>query len=396
MIYGDHIFQLADNAVLVALDKHTGHMFWSRKLGALSASSPAVNANTVYATVLSSGSASPGARVRAQLHRPGDPLVRATSRAGASPRPCSTADASSSARRSGTVYALDARSGNVVWTYHAGGSVKASPTLARRAALLRRLLGPRAGDLRAAPAGGVWVSGSEGALLGSGTFYSTAAVIYGRVFLGNTDGRMYAYDADSGKLDWAMQTGAYVYSSPAVTNAPGLGPTVYIGLLRRHLLCHQRPHRARQLELPRGRAHLGLGHDHRPHRLLRRPRRHAHVRPRHLHRPRVLRNEHRRLRPGDQRQRTRLPDRLHLAVRARAEVARPLDPPRRARGLAVARASSSLPRPQRARTQEPPAPSARASEKRASTRARPAPRSCTSVQPPGALPTHPAAPVSVQ
>jgi outer membrane protein assembly factor BamB len=26
-----------------------------------------------------------------------------------------------------------------------------------------------------------------------------------------------------------VQTGAYVYSSPAVTNAPGLGPTVYIG-----------------------------------------------------------------------------------------------------------------------------------------------------------------------
>ena len=26
-----------------------------------------------------------------------------------------------------------------------------------------------------------------------------------------------------------MQTGAYVYASPAVTNAPGLGPTIYIG-----------------------------------------------------------------------------------------------------------------------------------------------------------------------
>ncbi len=26
-----------------------------------------------------------------------------------------------------------------------------------------------------------------------------------------------------------MQTGAYVYSSPAVTNAPGLGPTIYSG-----------------------------------------------------------------------------------------------------------------------------------------------------------------------
>jgi outer membrane protein assembly factor BamB len=40
---------------------------------------------------------------------------------------------------------------------------------------------------------------------------------------------VYAYDASSGKLDWAVQTGAYVYASPAVTNAPGLGPTIYLG-----------------------------------------------------------------------------------------------------------------------------------------------------------------------
>ena len=67
----------------------------------------------------------------------------------------------------------------------------------------------------------LWLAGSEGALFGSGTFYSTAAVIYGRVYLGNTDGRVYAYDASSGRLDWAYQTGAYVYASPAVTDAPG-------------------------------------------------------------------------------------------------------------------------------------------------------------------------------
>ena len=75
----------------------------------------------------------------------------------------------------------------------------------------------------------IWRSGSEGALVGSGTFYSTSAVAYGRVYLGNTDGRIYAYDQRSGSLDWAVQTGAYVYASPAVANAPGLGPTIYLG-----------------------------------------------------------------------------------------------------------------------------------------------------------------------
>ena len=55
MIYGDHIFQLADNGVLNAINKHTGHTFWSRRLGVLSASSPAGLGNAVYVTILSRG-----------------------------------------------------------------------------------------------------------------------------------------------------------------------------------------------------------------------------------------------------------------------------------------------------------------------------------------------------
>jgi outer membrane protein assembly factor BamB len=106
--------------------------------------------------------------------------------------------------------------------------VKASPSLSNGVLYF----GDYSGELQAVrerDGHRVWASGSGGALLGSGTFYSTPAVVYDRVFLGNTDGRVYAYDASSGKLDWAVQTGAYVYASPAVTNAPGLGPTVYEG-----------------------------------------------------------------------------------------------------------------------------------------------------------------------
>jgi outer membrane protein assembly factor BamB len=106
--------------------------------------------------------------------------------------------------------------------------VKASPTLSNGVLYF----GDYSGEIQAVRESDgrrLWASGSGGALLGSGTFYSTPAVIYGRVFLGNTDGRVYAYDASSGKLDWAVQTGDYVYASPAVTNAPGLGPTIYVG-----------------------------------------------------------------------------------------------------------------------------------------------------------------------
>jgi outer membrane protein assembly factor BamB len=47
--------------------------------------------------------------------------------------------------------------------------------------------------------------------------------------MGNTDGRMYSFGARNGALAWATTTGGYVYSSAAVADPPGLGPTVYAG-----------------------------------------------------------------------------------------------------------------------------------------------------------------------
>jgi outer membrane protein assembly factor BamB len=228
VIYGERIFQLADDAVLTAVDRRTGHSVWIAPLGRLSASSPAVTANTVYATVLATGNhASPG-RILA--------LNSATGKVRWSrslPSPSESSPLIDHARvffgsQNGTVYALNARTGSVAWTYHAAGAVKASPSLSGGVLYF----GDYSGHVQAISEKSgrrLWISSSEGALLGSGTFYSTAAVVYGRVYLGNTDGRVYAYDAGTGHLDWAVQTGAYVYASPAVTNAPGLGPTIYVG-----------------------------------------------------------------------------------------------------------------------------------------------------------------------
>ncbi len=228
VIYGDHIFQLADDGVLSAINKHTGHTFWSVRLGQLSASSPAVSANTVYVTILSSGHPDKPGRIVALNSSTGAIRWR---------RPLPSPSESSPllddghvffGSQSGIVYALNAHDGRVIWTYRAPGAVKASPTLSEGVLYF----GDYSGHVQAVSeqtGRRLWISSSEGALFGNGTFYSTPAVVYGRVFLGNTDGRVYAYDAATGHLDWAVQTGAYVYSSPAVTNAPGLGPTVYLG-----------------------------------------------------------------------------------------------------------------------------------------------------------------------
>ncbi len=55
-------------------------------------------------------------------------------------------------------------------------------------------------------------------------FYATPTVAYGRVFIGNADGTVYAYGASSGHLLWARQVGTYVYTAAAVWRK-----TVFVG-----------------------------------------------------------------------------------------------------------------------------------------------------------------------
>jgi outer membrane protein assembly factor BamB len=228
VILGGRIFQLGDDGVLSALNKHTGHPFWTRRVGALSASSPAVVGHTVFVTVLDRGFGDHAGRAMALNYLNGSILWSRDLPSRSESSPLVDHGLVFFGTQNGTVYALRARTGALVWTYHAPGAVKASPSLAKGVLYF----GDYSGHLQAVSERSgrrLWISGSGGALLGSGTFYSTAAVVYGRVFLGNTDGRVYAYDAANGRLDWAVQTGAYVYASPAVTNAPGLGPTIYLG-----------------------------------------------------------------------------------------------------------------------------------------------------------------------
>jgi outer membrane protein assembly factor BamB len=224
---GDRLFQLGDNGVLRATNKTTGHTIWTRSLGHLSASTPAVAGKLVYATVLAKPGGG-GGRIWALDASDGTIEWYRNLPSASESSPMIDHGKVILGSQNGTVYALNALTGHVIWSYHAAGAVKASPTLSKGILYFGdysghvQAIGERTGRR-------IWISGSEGALLGSGTFYSTPAADYGRIFLGNTDGRVYAYDAGTGKLDWAVQTGAYVYSSPAVTTAPGLGPTVYIG-----------------------------------------------------------------------------------------------------------------------------------------------------------------------
>ena len=56
------------------------------------------------------------------------------------------------------------------------------------------------------------------------TFLSSPAVFNGHVYIGSSDGHIYAIDAKSGVLSWSFQTKDIVHASPAIANN-----TVYVG-----------------------------------------------------------------------------------------------------------------------------------------------------------------------
>ena len=231
--YGRLFFGTNHGRVL-AVDAHSGHVAWSREFGRCIAASPAVGNGVVYVSLMGFA-------------------------------PCTHPDR----HAPGLLVALQARTGRILWRF-GPGVTESSPLLVRglvyigswdhriyavdvrthRAALdvhdRRRGQGWRAN----APAlstrapttdactrsrhepdvslGGVGRSRATG----RGRFYATPAVAYGRVFVGATDGIVYAFGARSGRLLWARRTGSYVYGAAAVAGRDRVRRLVRPPLLR--------------------------------------------------------------------------------------------------------------------------------------------------------------------
>jgi outer membrane protein assembly factor BamB len=123
----------------------------------------------------------------------------------------------------GRVYALDAATGRVRWTYQGKGRIKGGITRSGN----RLYVGTYDGylyALRAKTGKVIWRTKSQDRLGGRGDFYSTPTVAYGRVFIGNADGTVYAFGASTGNLLWAREVGTYVYTAAAVWRR-----TVFVG-----------------------------------------------------------------------------------------------------------------------------------------------------------------------
>jgi outer membrane protein assembly factor BamB len=230
VIDGPSLYVLDDDGIVTAIDKLTGHVRWTHKLGGLAAASPAVGDGNVYAVALNGLGGSGTGRVAAYGPRTGHVIWARDLPARAESSPLLHNGTLYFGSEDGTVYALDAKNGHTRWKYQAGGAVKGGPALADGILYFGDYSG-HVHAVRAHDGHEVWSVGTNGARFGfgSGQFYSTPAVAFGRVYLGNTDGRVYSFAAHSGKLAWATGTGAYVYSSAAVADVRGVGPTVFIG-----------------------------------------------------------------------------------------------------------------------------------------------------------------------
>jgi outer membrane protein assembly factor BamB len=228
VLCGKSLYLLKNNGALYSISRRTGKVRWKAKLGTLAAASPACGHGSVYAVLLTRGRGINAGRVVA--------VAAGTGRTRWSRKLPSRAESSPLldqgrlyfGSEDGTVYALRASDGAVRWTYRAGGAVKGGLALDRG----RLIFGDYGGQvtaIRRADGRQLWKTGTSGGAFGlrSGNFYATPAVAYGRVYLGNTDGFVYSFSASTGSLAWRHKTGAYVYSSPAISDV--LGGTVYAG-----------------------------------------------------------------------------------------------------------------------------------------------------------------------
>jgi outer membrane protein assembly factor BamB len=233
VLCGRKLYLLKNNAALYALSRRNGKPRWKRKLGALAASSPACGHGVVYAVILERSrgkKGSKGGRVVAVSARNGRTLWSRKLPSRAESSPLLDDGTLIFGTEDGRVYALRASDGRIRWTYKASGAVKGAIAL-DDGKLFFGDYGGRVHAIRRSNGHKVWVVRPSKRVLGlgDGNFYSSAAVSYGRVYIGSTNGAVYSFSARDGKLAWRKRTGGFVYASPAVGKVGDGPPTVYIG-----------------------------------------------------------------------------------------------------------------------------------------------------------------------
>lgn len=206
-----------------ALRADNGHKVWSKRIAKLNASTPTYADGVLYIVNLEPG------QVMALKAKNGKRIWKKSLPCRSESSPLVVHKTVYFGCENGELYALTAKRGKELWSTGVAGAIKGAP--AYENGIL--FVGDYGGAMTAvhAKTGEIkWQTQALGPGLGQpGSFYSTPAVAFGRVYIGNNDSRVYSFDAETGDLAWTYSTGDYVYSGPTVAKVPGTRPTVYIG-----------------------------------------------------------------------------------------------------------------------------------------------------------------------
>jgi outer membrane protein assembly factor BamB len=230
VLYHDEMFFIDYDGSAKAVNKLNGHLIWQRKVGTLSAVSPAVDPQH-HLILIPLLSETPGARLPgngrfvALSMKTGRVVWSRALPAGSESSPLVQGTNVYFGDAGGTVYSLRTANGHLNWTFHASGAVKGGVAYSAGNIYFGDYAS-RVYALSASTGHEVWATTTGG---GAGSIYGSTAVAFGRVFVGNTNHHVYALSRSSGQVLWDTPTSAYVYSSPAAANVSGLGPTVYVG-----------------------------------------------------------------------------------------------------------------------------------------------------------------------
>jgi hypothetical protein len=233
VIFGHTLWFENDNATVKSVNSETGRLNWQKSVGELSSASPglAVKQRILVVPTLSDDSHSPGdGQIVGMSMLTGKVLWKHSLPSGAEGSALVFRDTVFYGDQAGTLFSANVSTGHVNWTFQANGAIKGGAAMSGDNLYVDDY-GGAVYDIDPRDGHQIWKSSADGGDLGfsSGTFYSTPTVAYGRVYVGNTSGFIYSFAARTGQLAWSYGTGQYVYSSAAVADVPGLGPTVFMG-----------------------------------------------------------------------------------------------------------------------------------------------------------------------
>jgi outer membrane protein assembly factor BamB len=223
ILVGNQLFGINNNGQAFAMKASTGKARWKRQVAHLNASAPAYSDGMIYLSNLEPG------QVVALASSDGHQVWKHPLPGRTESSPLVVGNKVIVGCECNTLYALDKATGKTIWERHVNGAVKAAPAYSDGIVYV----GDYSGELNAIRVrdGSIkWQTGSQGTSFGrTGQFYATAAVAFGRVYIGNTDGRMYSFDQQTGHLAWSHSTSNYVYAGAVAARTPDTQPTVYFG-----------------------------------------------------------------------------------------------------------------------------------------------------------------------